>query len=90
MYPIGFKKGEGSNDPVLLYWLLALSLSLYYAKTQSVKYLSTLLKACDLLCSLPNSTMLSQLSKKTMTVIIATEMISVEVLVKEKMGQNAT
>lgn len=88
-YPEGFRKGEGSDALVLLYWLLALSLSLYYVKNNSVKYLSTLLKVCDLLCSLPDPVMFGQLSKQTMATILSTELVSVEMLVKDKVGKNA-
>lgn len=88
VYSVGFKKGEGSNTLIVLYWLLALSLGLYYVKTKSIKYLSTLLKTCDLLCSLPDAIFFGQLSKESMKVIFLIEILSVEMLVKEKVREN--
>ena len=52
IYLPGFRKGNGETDIIRLYWLFSLSLTLYYAKTKNIKYLSTLLKINDLLCSL--------------------------------------
>lgn len=89
VYPEGFRKGEGNSSSVLLYWLLALCLGLYHVKTQSIKYLSTLLKTCDLLCSLPDSIMFGQLTKETMTIILSIEILSVEMLAEDKVSENA-
>jgi hypothetical protein len=54
-YAPGFRKGEGVNTSVRLYWLFALALCLFYVRYRQIKYLSTLLKICDLLCSLPEN-----------------------------------
>jgi len=51
-YPFRFRKGSGSAKVIDLYWLMSLSLMLYYAETGGIKYLSTMLKVSDLLCSL--------------------------------------
>jgi len=47
--------GSGDNTIVRLYWLFSLLLSLFYAETKNIKYLNTLLKVNDLLCSLNHS-----------------------------------
>lgn len=83
-YPSGFRKGEGTGRSVRLYWLFALALCLYYASTRQLKYLSTLLKVCDLLCSLPENMCSGYVSSRTMSAIMATEWISVQRLAEEK------
>jgi hypothetical protein len=76
-YPAGFSKGEGDVDYVRLYWLFALSLSLYYAGTKSIKYLSTLLKVSDLLCSLDDVILAEQIPLPGLSLILQVEMFSV-------------
>jgi len=83
-YLPGFRKGDGTNSAVQLYWLFALALSLNYVSTRQVKYLSTLLKVCDLLCSLPENLHVGQLSPDLMQAILATELVSIELLVEKK------
>ena len=51
-YPINFGKGLGPNDSIEIYWMLLLSLSLFFSLTKNIKYLNTMLKISDLLCSL--------------------------------------
>lgn len=51
-YPPGFRAGAGSFDSLRLYWLFALALCLFQAGGRDLQYLSTLLKVCDLLCSI--------------------------------------
>lgn len=88
VYPKGFRKGEGSSALVVLYWLLALSLSLYYIKNKSIKYLSALLKVCDLLFSLPDKIVFGQISKQAMVNILSTEILSIEMLAQDKVNVN--
>lgn len=83
-YPPGFRKGAGATSSVKLYWLFALVLSLYYVSSNQIKYLSTLLKVCDLLCSLPEDLLLGHLSSNLMRAILATEVVSIELLVEKK------
>jgi hypothetical protein len=83
-YPPGFRKGEGANTSVRLYWLFALALSLFYAGTNNVKYLSALLKICDLLCSLPEDKLLGHIPEHGMLAVLATEFVSVQILAEKK------
>ncbi|MBU0484995.1 MAG: hypothetical protein KKB30_10835 [Proteobacteria bacterium] len=83
-YSPGFRKGEGSNTSVRLYWLFALALSLYYAESNEIKYLSTLLKICDLLCSLPKNMLQEHIPRHGLPVVLATEMVSVQLLAEQK------
>ncbi len=52
-YPPGFRKGEGDFSQIDLYLLFAAVLCLRQLQTKNLQCLSTLLKATDLLCSLP-------------------------------------
>ncbi len=83
-YPAGFRKGEGSSMSVRLYWLFALALCLFYISSVQIKYLSTLLKVSDLLCSLPESELRGYLSSKGMAAILAAEVMCVQNLAATK------
>ena len=76
-YPPGFRKGEGANTSVRLYWLLALSLCLFYAQTRNLKYLNVLLKVNDLLISLPPESLIGHISTKIMTAVFRAELAAV-------------
>lgn len=84
IYPPGFRKGEGVNTSVRLYWLFALALSLFYVRTNAVKYLSTLLKLCDLLCSLPEDVVQGHLPQHGLLLVLATEILSVQLQAEKK------
>jgi len=77
-YQPGLRKGEGSSSVIRLYWLLSLALALYYVETGEIKYMSTLLKVCDLLCSLPINMVQGNVPKHGLVVVLATELISVQ------------
>lgn len=83
-YPSGFSKGEGTNTSVRLYWLFALALCLFYAKSNGIKYLSTLLKVCDLLCSLPENELQGHIPEHGLLVVLSTEIVSVQMLAEKK------
>jgi hypothetical protein len=51
VYPSILKKGCGAYDDLTVYALLALLLALYYGRTGNLKYLNTVIKLNDLLCS---------------------------------------
>ena len=85
-YPPGFKKGEGTNTSVRLYWLFALALCLFYARSNEIKYLSTLLKICDLLCSLPENTLTGHIPEHGLSAVLATEIVSVQLLAEKQRG----
>ncbi len=83
-YPPSFRKGEGANTSVRLYWLFALALCLFYARSNEIKYLNTLLKVCDLLCSLPEHELHRHITEHGLSVILATEIASVQLLAEKK------
>lgn len=84
VYPPGFRKGQGLNTSVRLYWLLALGLCLFHSSSNQIKYLSTLLKVCDLLCSLPGSVLAGEIPRFGMSAVLAAEMSSVRLLAERK------
>lgn len=83
-YPPGFRKGEGASTSIGLYWLFSLTLCLYYAGTAEIKYLSTLLKVNDLLCSLPENMLKRHIPDRGLATVLASEVISVELLAEKK------
>ena len=83
-YPVNFRKGEGESDIVQLYWMFALSLTLFFCATKRIKYMSTLLKVSDLLCSLDEG-LLNQsqgVSPQGLSLILLVELLSVKLLSK--------
>ena len=89
-YQPGFRKGEGVNTSVRLYWLFALALSLFYARSHEIKYLSTLLKICDLLCSLPENALVGHIPEHGLSAVLATEIVSVQLLAEKQRGAHET
>lgn len=83
-YPSGFRKGEGKNTSVQMYWLFALSLCLFYTSSTNIKYLSTLLKVCDLLVSLSAVELDEQIPANGLSMILAVEILSVQLLAEQK------
>jgi hypothetical protein len=83
IYPSGFRKGEGANTSVHLYWLFSLALCLFYSSSNEIKYLSTLLKVNDLLCSLPEYSLNDNIPKFGLSVVLAAEIISVQRLTEK-------
>ncbi len=79
-YPAYFRKGKGATDRMHLYWLFSLSLTLFYASTKSIKYLSTLLKVSDLLCSLNNDILKDEVPLRGLSLILSVEVLSIKLL----------
>ena len=84
IYPPGFRKGIGLNNSIRLYWLLALVLCLYYIKANGLKYLNTLLKLCDFLCSVPADMICMEVPVNGLTLVLETEVLCVFLLAKKK------
>lgn len=82
-YAPGFRKGDGDFMQVELYVLFAALLCLRYLAKGDLQCLSTLLKATDLLCSLPPD-MLPYKTAKMLALIVELEMIAVRKLSDEK------
>jgi hypothetical protein len=83
-YLPGFRKGRGHNNIIKLYWLFALVLSIYYAQTNQIKYLNTLIKVCDLITSLPFKDLTRDIPKFGLDLILSSEIVFLEILLKAK------
>jgi hypothetical protein len=83
-YGPGFSKGGGSNTSIRLYWLFALALCLFYARSYEIKYLSTLLKVADLLCSVPELMLQGNVPENGLSAVLAAEIVSVQLLSERK------
>lgn len=64
--------GRGKRNLVFLYWLFSVLLVLVYYQTTNLKYLSTLLKVNDLICSL-NDSYLEVIPSKGMDLVLLNE-----------------
>ncbi len=85
-YPANFSKGEGKNNIIQIYWMFALSLTLFYCSTKSIKYLSALLKVSDLLCSLDEKFLNQNIPPHGLSLIILVELLSIKLLSKTIKG----
>jgi len=82
VYPSGFRKGSGASNLVRIYWLFALSLALFYVSSKNIKYLNTLLKVSDLLCSLEGDLLKESIPSNGLLLILFVELISIKSLSK--------
>jgi len=79
-YPAGFRKGIGNKIDVRLYWLFSLCLSIRYASCQDLKFLSTLLKINDLLCSLPEEILIDKIPSFGLLPVFLVELMAIHTL----------
>lgn len=77
VYAPGLRKGEGASVDVRPYWLFALCLALWHARSGKLQYLSTELKVVDLLLSLPAGALSGSVSRDGMSLLVAAELCSV-------------
>ena len=84
VYLPGFRKGDGTNESIYLYWLFALALCIFYARSNEIKYLGTLLKVNDLLCSLPENDRRIYIPEHGLATILVAEVLSIQLLAKRK------
>jgi hypothetical protein len=83
-YLPGFRKGQGDFAQVDFYLLPALILCLRYLQTANARYLSTLLKVTDLLCSLRGRQLGSGNETALIGLIVSVEMAAVSMLAQER------
>lgn len=83
-YPPGFRKGLGDAHQVRLYWLLAIALCLQYHVDEQLKYLSTLLKLTDLLCSLPTEELKAESCSTGLGWVLCAEIAAIRRLADQK------
>lgn len=83
-YESGFRKGEGDAGRVALYLTLALVLCLRYHADGQLKYLNTVLKLTDLLCSLPVTSYAPENLAVRLGLLVETEVAAVRALASRK------
>jgi hypothetical protein len=83
-YPPGFKKGFGRIDDLSLYALFSFVLCIHYDSVRNYKYLSTILKVNDLLCSVIKSVVCSNEAKIITLLSLLCEHVFITDLTKRK------
>jgi len=83
-YLPGFRKGSGDNKLIPLYFYFAVLVSLIYLETRNLQYLSTLLKLCDLLISLPQKKIKENISNLEIKVLLSLETLFIKELIDVK------
>lgn len=83
-YTPGFRKGEGDVQEPARYVELALCLSLAYALSGKLQYLSTLLKLVDLLLSLDPHMLRPACSSERLALLVAVELDAVATLAEKQ------
>ena len=78
-----FRSGKGKNDIPSLYALFSLLLTVAYSRTCNLKYLSTLMKVNDLLCSLGDDQK-NLISSEGLAFILSSEINFLKDLCKDK------
>ena len=84
IYLPGFRKGQGEYQYLELYWIFSLILSMYYAKTKQIKYLSTLIKVSDLITSQPIKKLKNDVPKLILEILITSEIQFVKSMLQSK------
>ena len=83
-YLPGFRKGRGHTNLIKLYWMFAVVLSIFYTKTNQIKYLSTMIKVCDLITSLSFRDLIRDIPEFGLYLVLSSEIIFVQILLKAK------
>jgi hypothetical protein len=79
-YSVNFGKGLGQSDIIKIYWILFVSLSLHFSTTKNIKYLNTILKVSDLICSLNVSKVCKHLPSTYLALFLSFELTNIRVL----------
>lgn len=83
-YPTGFRKGVGDFGCLRRYWMLGLALCICLADERSLRLLNTLLKVCDLLCSVDTDDLRKEVPVAGMRIVLAIEAVSIRELMMNK------
>jgi len=86
VYPKNLSKGIGEGTDIFAYWIFSVSLILHYKDTHSVKYLNTLLKVIDLLCSLEDRDLINSMMIQDLSLVLLVELSFIEYLSRNIKG----
>jgi hypothetical protein len=84
-YEVNFRKGKGDSNIASLYLMLAISLILFFCSTKKIKYMNTLLKVSDLICSLDTKYLVKVIPADTLSFILLIELLNVKLLLKNNL-----
>ena len=84
-YKVNFRKGKGDSNIASLYLMLAISLILFFCSTKKIKYMNTLLKVSDLICSLDTKYLVKVIPTDTLSFILLIELLNVKLLLKNNL-----
>ena len=80
IYKVNFRKGEGDSNIIHLYLMLAISLTLFFYSTKKIKYMNTLLKLSDLICSLDEKLLAKSIPSETISMILLIEILNIKII----------
>ena len=87
-YSNGVINGNGASNIVYIYWLFSLSLSIFYIQNKDIKYLNTLLKISDLLCSLDDDLIDTKLHINGLILVVFFESNAIKLLLNNYQESN--
>ena len=82
-YSKNLMKGEKSNTNLVLYWKFGIVLSAFYSCTSNFKYLSALIKICDVISSSEESEIKSSILDKELNLLFIFENAFIKILLDE-------
>ena len=71
-----------------MYWLFVLILCIHYSKKKQIKHLSTIIKLCDLITSLPLEDLKKDIPEFGLDLILCSEKTFVKILLQSKGIEN--
>ena len=88
IYKVNFRKGKGDSNIIHLYLMLAISLTLFFYSTKKIKYMNTLLKLSDLICSLDVKLLAKSIPSETISMILLIELLNIKIISRNNIKKN--
>ena len=88
IYKVNFRKGKGDSNIIHLYLMLAISLTLFFYSTKKIKYMNTLLKLSDLICSLDVKLLAKSMPSETISMILLIELLNIKIISRNNIKKN--
>ena len=88
IYKVNFRKGKGDSNIIHLYLMLAISLTLFFYSTKKIKYMNTLLKLSDLICSLDEKLLAKSIPSETISMILLIEILNIKIISRNNIKKN--
>jgi hypothetical protein len=68
--------------------MLAISLTLFFYSTKKIKYMNTLLKLSDLICSLDEKLLAKSIPSETISMILLIEILNIKIISRNNIKKN--